>query len=63
MLFVGLGNPGLKYQNTRHNVGFMVIDALLNQTQAIKLSSSFQGELYKSEQNFFLKPLTYMSLS
>jgi PTH1 family peptidyl-tRNA hydrolase len=64
MLFVGLGNPGLKYQNTRHNVGFMVIDNLVKSTQAIKLSSSsFNGELYKSKENFFLKPLTFMNLS
>ncbi len=63
MLFTGLGNPGPKYQNTRHNVGFMVIDELIELTQAQKASSSFSGELYKFQDNFLLKPLTYMNLS
>jgi PTH1 family peptidyl-tRNA hydrolase len=64
MLVVGLGNPGEKYQNTRHNVGFMVIDELIKKLNATKLSSSnFNGELYKSNDIYLLKPLTYMNLS
>ncbi len=64
MLLVGLGNPGPKYANTRHNVGFMVVDTLKDELQANPLSSaSFQGELYKAKNHYLLKPLTYMNLS
>ena len=64
MLLVGLGNPGPKYTLTRHNVGFMVIDELFSSLNATKLSSSsFNGELYKSNNHFLLKPLTFMNLS
>jgi len=64
MLIVGLGNPGSDYVNTRHNIGFMVLDAFIKRKAAIKLSSSsFKGELYKFQNHFLLKPLTYMNLS
>ncbi len=64
MLIVGLGNPGPKYTLTRHNVGFMVIDELISSLNVTKLSSSsFNGELYKSNNHFLLKPLTFMNLS
>jgi len=63
MLFVGLGNPTAQYSQTRHNVGFMAIDELLQRVQATKTSSNFSGELYKLGEDFFLKPSTYMNLS
>ncbi|HFB53663.1 MAG TPA: aminoacyl-tRNA hydrolase [Sulfurimonas autotrophica] len=64
MLIVGLGNPGPDYEQTRHNIGFMVIDELIARHNATKLSSSnFEGELYKFKNHFLLKPLTYMNLS
>jgi PTH1 family peptidyl-tRNA hydrolase len=64
MLIVGLGNPGPNYAHTRHNIGFMVIDELKLRQNAQKLSSSsFQGELYKFQNHFLLKPLTFMNLS
>ena len=64
MLIVGLGNPGPTYATTRHNIGFMVIDALTNRFNAQKLSSSsFDGELFKFSNHFLLKPLTFMNLS
>jgi len=64
MLIVGLGNPGSDYETTRHNIGFMVIDELIRRHNALKLSSSsFSGEVYKFQNHFFLKPLTYMNLS
>jgi PTH1 family peptidyl-tRNA hydrolase len=64
MLIVGLGNPGSAYENTRHNIGFMVIDELIKRNSAQKLSSSsFEGELFKFQNHFLLKPLTFMNLS
>ncbi len=63
-LFVGLGNPGLQYEETRHNIGFRVIDNLVNDSNARDISkTSFQGKLYRSGNTFFLKPTTYMNLS
>jgi len=63
-LFVGLGNPGSQYENTRHNIGFRVIDKLVNDASARDISkTSFQGKLYRSANTFFLKPTTFMNLS
>lgn len=63
-LVIGLGNPDSKYKNNRHNVGFMVIDRLVDDhsTTTIK-KAPFKGELFKSNNLFFLKPTTYMNLS
>ena len=67
MLIVGLGNPDKKYLNTYHNVGFMVIDALLD-----KLSLKMKNDECKSkdvvifkgdEKIIIAKPMTYMNLS
>jgi len=63
MLIVGLGNPGSDYEHTRHNIGFMLVDEYIKRNPSTKLSSSFSGELYKSQNHFLLKPLTYMNLS
>jgi len=64
MLIVGLGNPGSDYENTRHNIGFMVIDELIKKFNAIDVtSSSFLGKCYKSKNHFLLKPQTFMNLS
>ena len=63
-LFVGLGNPGTQYENTRHNIGFKVIDRLVNDFGARDISkNSFHGQLYRSANSLFLKPTTYMNLS
>lgn len=66
-LICGLGNPGARYHNTRHNAGFMVID---------KLAEFFKIESFEIEDNYLyavtdhnekqvvlMKPLTYMNLS
>ena len=64
MLIVGLGNPGSIYANTRHNIGFMVIDELVKRTSATAISkASFEGELFKHKDFYFLKPMTFMNLS
>ncbi len=66
-LFVGLGNPDTKYEKNRHNVGFMVIDALAANNHAPKWSKKFQGEVteitLEGEKVLLLKPQTYMNLS
>ena len=63
-LFVGLGNPGSQYENTRHNIGFKVIDKLIDDFGARDISkTSFEGKLYRSANTFFLKPTTFMNLS
>ncbi len=63
-LIVGLGNPGIQYANTRHNIGFMVIDELIRRIPCQNVSkNTFDGEVYKSKTSIFLKPLTYMNLS
>ena len=63
-LIVGLGNLGIAYDKTRHNIGFMVIDALLKKYQSIDVSKkAFKGDLLKHKSSFFLKPLTFMNLS
>ncbi len=64
LLIVGLGNPGTQYEDTRHNIGFKVIDKLVSDFGASTISkSSFQGELFKSSDLLFLKPTTFMNLS
>lgn len=65
-LIVGLGNPTSQYKNTRHNIGFMLIDELLahygDRAKDIG-SAKFQGELFKAGEILLLKPQTYMNLS
>lgn len=64
MLIVGLGNPGSAYAETRHNIGFMVIDELVRRTSATPISkASFEGELFKFKEHYLLKPMTFMNLS
>ena len=65
ILIVGLGNPGDEYKNTRHNVGFMLIDELISGGgfDAVGSSGKFKGELYKKGSLLLLKPQTFMNLS
>jgi len=63
-LFVGLGNPGSQYEETRHNIGFKVINKLVDDFGARDISkNTFQGTLFRSTNSLFLKPTTYMNLS
>lgn len=66
-LIVGLGNPGSKYWNTRHNVGFAALDALAEELHAKVDRVKFQGLTGQADLNgkkvLLLKPTTYMNLS
>jgi PTH1 family peptidyl-tRNA hydrolase len=66
-LIVGLGNPGAKYKNNRHNVGFLVLDQLASTCSASAWQSNFDGlvaETYiGSEKVLLLKPMTFMNRS
>ncbi|WP_449538331.1 aminoacyl-tRNA hydrolase [Ferdinandcohnia sp. Marseille-Q9671] len=66
-LIVGLGNPGRQYEDTRHNVGFKVIDELSIRLQISLDKAKFNGVfgqgLVRGEKVLLLKPLTYMNLS
>lgn len=66
-IIVGLGNPGLKYENTRHNVGFKVMDQIaknLNmEFSTEKFEAKFAKAKIKGEDVILLKPLTYMNNS
>ncbi|MBU9721995.1 MULTISPECIES: aminoacyl-tRNA hydrolase [Bacillaceae] len=66
-LVVGLGNPGPKYDGTRHNIGFEVIDRLEESLNIPLDQSKFKGvygfKRVGDEKLFLLKPLTYMNLS
>ena len=64
-LFVGLGNPGEQYVDTRHNVGFWWIDFIgQNHKLSLKNSKKYFGEFSKHNDDgevFFLKPSTFMN--
>ncbi len=63
-LIVGLGNIGKEYENTRHNVGFMVVDHYLNNTSwQKKFDGLYQIVNVMNEKAMFLKPMTYMNNS
>ncbi len=65
-LIVGLGNPGRDYENTRHNIGFMIIDNYVKDKN-IRFTNKFNGlsvKMYYKDQYFILlKPLSFMNLS
>lgn len=66
-LIVGLGNPGKKYENTRHNTGFAVIDRTLAKLNVELDKNKFNADYTMINRNgekiYILKPLTYMNLS
>lgn len=65
-LIVGLGNPGLEYEETRHNIGFKVVDALVKELgDLFSLNkAAFRAEVkFKGRTLVFIKPITYMNLS
>jgi PTH1 family peptidyl-tRNA hydrolase len=65
LLFVGLGNPGSRYQRNRHNIGFMAVDEIARRHGFAPWRRRFQGETSEgtlgSERVILLKPTTYMN--
>ena len=63
-LIVGLGNPGKDYKDTRHNVGFIVLDNYLKTDDwKEKFNAMYHEARVNGEKVIFIKPLTYMNLS
>ncbi len=67
ILIVGLGNPGKQYEQTRHNIGFDVIDYMANKYNIDVNREKFKGVcgegFIENKKVILLKPLTYMNLS
>lgn len=66
-IIAGLGNPGREYENTRHNIGFHVIDEIAKKYQITMLERKHKAIVGKGyidgEKVVLVKPLTYMNLS
>ena len=65
-LVVGLGNPDCRYDNTRHNVGFMLLDYIFDKSNFIinkKMNAMEYITSINGEKVIVIKPLTYMNLS
>ena len=66
-LVAGLGNPGQKYQNTRHNMGFLTVDLLAEQKgvklNRVKFKSAYNILSFAGCKCLVMKPQTYMNLS
>lgn len=66
-LIIGLGNPGPKYDKTRHNIGFEIVDSLVKSWDAPNFSPKFKGLFCQFSRSgvkvLLLKPQTYMNLS
>lgn len=66
-LVVGLGNPGQKYQNTRHNMGFLTVELLAEQRgvklNKVKFKSAYNILSFAGCKCLVMKPQTYMNLS
>ena len=66
-LIVGLGNPGRDYEGTRHNIGFMVVDAIADGVSHTPWREDYKAELCSctiaGEKVLLVKPQTFMNLS
>ena len=65
-LFVGLGNPGAKYEETRHNIGFKVVEALAKEfggTFSLQKTAEVAEVKFKGRTLILVKPTTFMNLS
>ncbi|RJR23416.1 aminoacyl-tRNA hydrolase [Candidatus Microgenomates bacterium] len=68
IILVGLGNPGKDYEQSRHNIGFMILDHLLKKMTAVndslwKKSSKFNSEIAQVNDLIMVKPLSFMNES
>ncbi len=67
LLIAGLGNPGKQYAATRHNIGFMAVDAIAHRHSFSSEKSKFQGLIQEGSINgqsvMLVKPQTFMNLS
>jgi peptidyl-tRNA hydrolase, PTH1 family len=67
LLFVGLGNPGLKYSSNRHNIGFMAVDEIVRRHSFLSWRKKFHSEISEGklsgEKVLVLKPQTFMNES
>ncbi len=63
-LIIGLGNPGKKYEKTRHNVGFLAVDSYVKRNNGnYKVESNMNAVSVKLNNAIFIKPQTFMNLS
>lgn len=69
-MIIGLGNPGKKYEKTKHNVGFFALDKIADEIGVSSFTNTFNKfnaivteARYNSEKVLLVKPLTYMNLS
>lgn len=65
-LLVGLGNPGIEYENTRHNIGFSVLDGLARKHEGVFSldRGAYKTTIkYRGKQLILIKPTTFMNLS
>ena len=66
-LLAGIGNIGKKYSYTRHNVGFLIIDAIIKKYECIKEKDNFESNIYKGSISknkvILVKPMTFVNNS
>ncbi|KLO75881.1 Peptidyl-tRNA hydrolase [Leptospira interrogans serovar Muenchen] len=66
LLLVGIGNPGQKYVHNRHNIGFVILDSLLD-SSSVSYQTNSKYSLARTDEDgvtiFYLKPLEFMNLS
>ncbi|MCP4336890.1 MAG: aminoacyl-tRNA hydrolase [Mycoplasma sp.] len=62
-LIIGLGNPGKEYNNTRHNIGFNIVDFFAESINQEFNKNKFQSLYFKKDNYIVMKPQTFMNLS
>ncbi|MGL6125186.1 MAG: aminoacyl-tRNA hydrolase [Metamycoplasmataceae bacterium] len=62
-VIIGLGNPGEEYKNTRHNIGFQVVDLICKEYDATLNINKFGGTFFMDKDIIIAKPMTFMNNS